>query len=1139
MFAAEELEPPGERLLLIGDPAEDLPAARYEAEALAQTLSQPPRPLALDLRLGRLRRADLLRIFKSFRLLHFAGHAEAGGWRLWDGLLTPEALSTLAGGRVPQLVFANACRSAQAQMGPALLGLGVQHFIGSVVDLSDLPGAEFAERFYRGLRAGAPIGEALRLARCGGEGAAWAAYELLGDPNTRYFEAPQAQSSQGVRRAVVLALRIPWEHGRPETLAEIRLQQRLELRAQIEAEGGCLLPGGSVARGIFGWESRSEEDGARALRCAEALRLRWPKATLTLGLGALMELDGVPDGAPLWEAEEQSMRQEPGIWGLPPLRALGLDLRWGEGEPAPFMGHRPRPVEPLLVGRGEEIRRLLAWAEMALQEPQAVTLLGAAGVGKSRLISALSVQLSGFRQLRGEAGAGQPFGAVAALLRALLAEEGLEPSREGLQSLIQSLTQPEEPDFLSIDALLESQQAAPLEERLEALAAAAALPSLGAEGAPGEVAVACRILVETLARQGPLLLIFEDLQQLSSSDRRVIEALMTELQEGSVLVLASARDELLEQSPRWFDGGHIHRLDLGPLKEAEARALLRQLLPEISEEILRRAEGIPLFIRELALAQREDPEPLPATIEAVIQARLDHLSPELQGVLRAASVLGRTFWSEGLSRLLQRALDGELQILERQGFLLPDLCSELPEQSQWRFAHTLVWEGVQASLTRRERQAWHARAALWLADELGGEWARVARHRSQAGDPARAAEDWLRAAKQARYAPEAVRKALRAALVEDDQARSFSGQRRAEIETELAEGERTAGELDNALRLLNAALKRGGTGAQRAARLRSKAEVLEAQGARGLARELLIEALALLSDEDQEAKLRARIHLDLAWLAHQEGDLEGARCALMLLLPKAEGLERGEIYNRLGVVAYGRGEHREAERRYTQALEIFENFGAQKRLALLYNNLGILAVRRGDFAEGIRCHQRALKLKADRGDRGGLARAYNNLGSLYGEKGDFQRAARFLKESIRIRKRIGHSGLAVSYANLGEVYFHLGEWHQARQRLEAAIALCELGRGPGYLLPDLCRMLAELERAQEDLTAALSWATRALSLASAAGDRPRAGVARRVLAEILLASGEEHKAQVHLHTALKLLAEQPLELERVKALLHP
>ncbi|MCA9548191.1 MAG: CHAT domain-containing protein, partial [Myxococcales bacterium] len=236
--------PEGDRLLVVADPAGDLPAARNEGEGLLRQLARAGEGLACDLRLGHLARQDFLRLFRGFRLVHFAGHADAGpegqgGWRFADGHLAPAALAQLAGGGAPGLVFANACRSVATadQASPsgglvdALLAVGVRHVIGTAVDLPDLPGATFAARFYAGLRAGLSVGGAMQAARVRAAQAGdpvWAAYRLFGPPDAVYFQRRAAtELGGGPRPGVVVAARLPAPQAAdPEAFADGRQRIR-------------------------------------------------------------------------------------------------------------------------------------------------------------------------------------------------------------------------------------------------------------------------------------------------------------------------------------------------------------------------------------------------------------------------------------------------------------------------------------------------------------------------------------------------------------------------------------------------------------------------------------------------------------------------------------------------------------------------------------------------------------------------------------------------------------------------------------------------------------------------------------------------------------------------------------------------
>jgi tetratricopeptide (TPR) repeat protein len=1121
------------RLLVVADPAADLPAARFEGEALMAALAEG---LPCDLRMGRLRRADFLRIFKSFRFIHFAGHADGadalgpGGWRLADGRVGSAELAALGGEASPLLVFANACRSALVpDLIPALLGAGVRLVIGTLLDLPDLPGAEFALQVYGALQDGHPVGEALRRARLAvAPHPVWAAYRLFGDPRTVCFERRVvAQWSPGVRSAVVLAARPCSTAPSPEALAEEMQQFRDVLRACVEAEGGRLLPGrAAVVRAVFGLPVGHENDAERAVRAGWALAQRVPTATVVLEAGwvTAVGLDVVG---------QAGLDAEAACWGgAPGLRLLPGAVRRVErlARVAPdgtWQGWRAAHEipEPVLVGRQAELDRLVA----LVARREAVLVLGPAGQGKSRLASALAERLVGrvlVCRAVGESEA-QPFAALVPLLRGLLGEGPVEAA-------LDRLSPSDFEDFLSIDALLAGEQPR-LRDRAAVLEAVLGGAAHGVD--PAVVPVAVREVVEAAARAESLCLIFEDLHALTDATLAVVDELMGAR---GAAVVGTARPSLLERRPRW-PGEH---LVLEPLPEDAALALLSQVLPpfvtpEARRRLVERAEGNPLFLRELGLAHTGGEDEVPPTIEGVMLARLDRRSPFERQVLQAAAIFGHVFWPAGVERLLGTGVGSVLEVLARAGFVVREAQPvELPGLA-WRFAHALLHAVVAQGIGQRVRRAWHGRAAIWLADEVGGEYpARVARHQAEAGDHARAALSWLRAAELATLAPAEAAQALAAALAADDQADALGAARRAGVEEALAARRKAEGDLAQADALLAAAVARDADPVRRAERLRRRAEVGEALGELARARGFLAEARELLGDLPEGLLVRQTIERDEAWLLWRDGRSEEAVArltALLATLPTGHPLV-GVVNNALGVAAWGRGEHAEAQRCYRLALAACEARGDLPGVSSAYNNLAILAMRQGDYAGAEASFKRGLRIKAEGGDREGLARAYNNLGTLYGEMADYPKAARYLTEAIRIRERVGHGSLAVSYANLGEVRLKQGQHAEAQVHLERALALCREGRGPAYLLPDVVRMLAELWLAQGQPDQAAHSAREAIEIARKSGDRSREGVALRVLGEALLAQGAEGAASA-LAEAILLLADEPTQRARAEGVL--
>ncbi len=191
-------------VLIVADPSGDLDAAYEEGQRVRGVLDGQDF-LRVTLKTSEVERTYLRENIRNFDILHFAGHGQVGGagegWLLSDGRFGVEDVERLRGGRpFPSLIFANACGSGRAGADAALLSMarrclqaGTRHFIGTHWDVPDAIAGRFAERFYRGLCHGLPVGAALRQARLAmnlryGQGTIlWGSYCLFGDPGHVYF----------------------------------------------------------------------------------------------------------------------------------------------------------------------------------------------------------------------------------------------------------------------------------------------------------------------------------------------------------------------------------------------------------------------------------------------------------------------------------------------------------------------------------------------------------------------------------------------------------------------------------------------------------------------------------------------------------------------------------------------------------------------------------------------------------------------------------------------------------------------------------------------------------------------------------------------------------------------------------------
>ncbi len=200
------------KLLIIADPEKNLPCAEKEKKQLRDMIGEiDPDKRLIDLRSlprTKMNRASLMERIRSHNIIHYAGHgefhpdiAEKNGWKLPDGVFSASDVQSMISGRMPGLIFSNACQSARSEewkntdinLITAFLRAGVRHYIGTSWKILDKPGGLFALSFYKCLIPDAAIGEAVRTARLdlrrdNPYSVEWASYVLYGDPREVYFK---------------------------------------------------------------------------------------------------------------------------------------------------------------------------------------------------------------------------------------------------------------------------------------------------------------------------------------------------------------------------------------------------------------------------------------------------------------------------------------------------------------------------------------------------------------------------------------------------------------------------------------------------------------------------------------------------------------------------------------------------------------------------------------------------------------------------------------------------------------------------------------------------------------------------------------------------------------------------------------
>jgi class 3 adenylate cyclase/tetratricopeptide (TPR) repeat protein len=395
-------------------------------------------------------------------------------------------------------------------------------------------------------------------------------------------------------------------------------------------------------------------------------------------------------------------------------------------------GHTRRLDAPM-VGRDREIHTLSDAFDRAVADRagQLVTILGTAGVGKSRLVQEFRGRVEGRATfLIGRClsyGEGITYWPLADALRAVAAvddDRPVESWRAGLMGLIAGQPQAE--------AIVEQ---------------VSGLIGVGPASGGRDAFWAVRRLLEGMARQQPLVFVIDDLHWATPTFLDLVEHVADWTRDAPILLVCLARPELLDARPGW-GGGKMNATTflLEPLDAGSVDVLLAHLVgaevpTELRQRIAAAAEGNPLFVEELVAMLGEHDElmqgsggaarpaklDVPPTIEALMAARLDQLPLGDRGVLERGSVIGNQFGAGEVARLSEEAESAlvrpALMALVRRDMLRPDADALLPmgtDDEGFRFRHQLIRDGAYTGMSKAERARLHERYAN-LLEELSPE----------------------------------------------------------------------------------------------------------------------------------------------------------------------------------------------------------------------------------------------------------------------------------------------------------------------------------------------------------------------------------------------------------------------------------
>ena len=765
--------------------------------------------------------------------------------------------------------------------------------------------------------------------------------KYIGDNVMAVFGAPVAHEDDA-ERAVRAGL------GMQEAMGEINEQLgqshgvSFELRVGIntgEVVAGAVGDGYTVIGDAVNVASRLQSAGKPGAITVGERTYRATRDAIRYQELEPLELKGKAEPVPAWQAT--------GLLAAQPLRRAAA-----------------RSESPL-VGRADKLELLESLYARCAGEgrPHLVTVIGQAGVGKSRLLLELNRRLeqseppATFRE--GHClpyGSGIVYWALGEVIRSEAGIVDADDSEVAWSKLAKTTT-----DLLGSEVSEQAERKAAVIARLLGIEAPFESASLEADD-PQRMREAffsaVRSVIEAMTQRSPLILAFEDIHWADHGMLDLIEYLAQWVR-GPLLLLCLARDELLERRSGWGGGRReATSIVLDPLTVQETKNLVSSLLraegvdSDVVGVVAERAGGNPFFAEEMVRRLEEESAEaaeLPDTVQALLAARLDSLEPFERRLVQHAAVVGRTFWEGSLAAI---AGDGEgelwqaLTALQEKDIIVPDSGGSLADEREFSFKHVLIRDVAYGMLPKTVRCQKHFEIGSFIEQRAGDRTDEVV---------ALLAEHYGRAA----------------TLGE-------------EIGLDEGELEPIHGK---ALRFLEAA-------GDAAALLFSNPEAFaHYQAARDIHCPHDPGTIARIGEKQGDVALRMG-RVDAA-LEVWEECLEYHRAQ--------EDLKRvADLHRKIGAGLWHKGERKQAIERYQKGINLLKDGPPCLELVRLYEEAASLYMHAGDNMLAIYASEKALRLAERMGETRAASRAHGIFGRVFGRIGDTAKARENLERSVEL-----------------------------------------------------------------------------------------------------------------------------------------
>jgi predicted ATPase len=843
----------------------------------------------------------------------------------------------------------------------------------------------------------------------------------------------------------------------------------------------------------------------------------------TVNVAARVQQIGAPGQVTIGEETYRLVRKS---FDCRPLGAVSVKGKTEPIQTFEVLGAREGRVSPPeaeawrapLIGRAEELRQLMELFTRAYKgRTQVVSLIGEAGIGKSRLLTEFLNRLEAeglldhialYRTTCSALGS-EAYQVLIDFFRtcfALTPDDSAVQARSKIATILQAIGAQAEPIVPAVESLLGFAEQGVSSTHLDP------------EQLKRQLFLAVKEICQCQCRQRPVLLVVEDFQWADAASVELLRSLVDRVADRPLLLLLVARPTA-QMGMIYSAKVDATVIRLQPLASEDGEALLEALIgplvspfqPALRELLTRRAAGNPFFLEEAVRSLldtgilKKTPAgtrfsgdltnlEVPTTVQGVVLSRLDSLEPGAKQLLLEAAVIGPSFDLALLRQITARPQELQLHL---DTLLRADLLSEASDvverPTEYRFRNTLIQEVAYNSLLKKRRTLLHRQVAETLerlhAHRLDEHLSQLAHHYSHSDDRERALRYLLRFGDKAAaiYANQdaigCYRRALE--LLEQDDAQPALT---AEVLEKLADAYGAAGELEAALESWQAAFR----------------------------------GYETLGQTERLAAVHRKIGAHWWGQGQREKAVEHLQRGLALLAQEPDKVEAALLYHELGRLHFRGGDDQKAIAWTRKALELGQRLDAPEVLSQAFNTLGVSLARRGDLEEGVAQVKQSLRVALQHNQLAAACRAYTNLGMLLSAI-DREQALSYCHEGLALAKKIGdlsqqswlHASVASSFCSL------VGDCSQGIEAAEASIAL-DQQLGQRNHLPIPLILLAQIHQCQEQLDESERYYLEACAIAEETGEPQHLFPCYDGLATLHLARGDTVKAEEYLARSLAI-----------------